>query len=344
MTRNLLDLTADQLRAVFAERNEPAFRVKQILQWIYPKAVGEFSDMSNLSKGLRIQLAEAFTLRSATVVNESVAADKTTKLLLEFPDGARVETVLIPGRNRRTVCVSTQVGCAMGCVFCASGLDGLTRNLTAGEILEQVLRFHSSETPVTNVVFMGSGEPLANYDATLQAIRCMIDPDGLNLSARKITLSTVGLVEGIRRLANEDIPLTLAISLHAPNDELRSELLPAAANSATIAELLDAAEEFYEARHREITLEYTLLDGVNDSNLHADQLANLAHSVRCNVNLLAYNVVEELDFQRPNEVRFQAFAARLTQRGVNVNIRNSRGESADAACGQLRQRTIQRNL
>ena len=341
MTRTLLDLTPAQLHDVFAEWNEPPFRVKQLLQWIYPKAATEFDEMSNLSKLLRTKLAEAFVLRSATVVEESVSADETCKLLLEFPDGARVETVLIPGRNRRTVCVSTQVGCAMGCAFCASGIDGLGRNLTAGEILEQVLRFHSPQTPVTNVVFMGSGEPLANYDATLQAVRCLIDPDRLDLSARKITLSTVGLVDGIRRLAAEDIPLTLAISLHAPNDELRRELLPIAANACTIEELLDAAGEFYDARHREITLEYTLLEGVNDSNLHADQLANLAHSVRCNVNLLAYNVVEELDFHRPNAVRFQAFAARLTQRGVNVNIRNSRGETADAACGQLRRREDQ---
>ncbi len=338
MSRCLLNLTPDQLRDALVAMNEKPSRAKQLLQWIYPKAASEFEEMSNLSKPLRENLASEFTLRSATVVAENVCADNTCKLLLEFPDGERVETVLIPDGTRRTVCVSTQIGCAMGCAFCASGLDGLARNLTAGEILEQVLRFHSLETPVTNVVFMGSGEPLANYDATIQAIRILIDPAGLNLSARKITLSTVGLVKGIRRLAEEDIPLTLAISLHAPNDELRRELLPTAANKATIEELLDAAQEFYDARHREITLEYTLLDGVNDSNLHADQLANLAHQIRCNINLLSYNPVENLDFQCPNEVRFQAFANRLSQRGVNVNIRTSRGSDADAACGQLRRR------
>ena len=226
----------------------------------------------------------------------------------------------------------------MGCVFCASGLDGLQRNLSAGEILEQVLHLRQATgEKVTNAVFMGAGEPLANYDATVAAVRALIDPKRFALSARKVTVSTVGLPKQIRRLAGEDLPITLALSLHAPNDALRRELIPAAARFA-LDEILAAAETFYQSRKREITLEYALLAGVNDTNVCAEALAKIAHRLRCNVNLLGYNPVASLDYRSPGQAGVQAFARRLRQRGVNVNVRRSRGADADAACGQLRRR------
>lgn len=224
----------------------------------------------------------------------------------------------------------------MGCVFCASGLGGLTRNLTGGEILEQIIHLsQATNRRVTNVVMMGAGEPLANYDATIAAIRAMIDPRRFDLSARHITVSTVGLGGQIDRLAAEDLPITLAVSLHAPNDELRRQIMPAAAAGATIAAILDAAGRFFDARGREVTIEYVLLAGVNDTNVCAMQLARLVEPLRCKVNLIAYNGVPGLDYRAPSAAAVKAFAARLEKAGVNVNIRRPRGVDIAAACGQL---------
>jgi 23S rRNA (adenine2503-C2)-methyltransferase len=333
---HLLNITPETLQAELCALGEKSFRTTQILEWIWQRGVLDFSEMTNLGKLLRTNLAERYAILTSSIAAEAHSTDDVTKLLLEYPDGGQVETVLIPDGDRATACVSTQVGCAMACAFCASGMDGLGRDLTCGEILEQVLLLQKQTgREVTNVVFMGMGEPLANYDATVGAVRGLIDERRGGISARRITVSTVGLPEAIRRLAGENLPITLAISLHAPDDALRSEIMPVAARTP-IAEILAAAREFYAARHREVTIEYALLAGVNDADACADRLADLAQRLRCNVNLIRYNPIPALPFDRPDEETVRRFAQRLTRRGINANIRRSRGADVQAACGQLR--------
>ena len=327
----LLDMTLDELRKAVAAIGQPAYRAEQLADWVYGRGATDPEAMTNVPKPLR----EAFDVLTSRVAVRTESEDGTIKLLLEMHDGEHVETVLIPSGKRVTACVSTQAGCAMGCSFCASGIGGWKRNLTGGEILEQLLHLQQAgERRVTNVVFMGMGEPLANYNATVAAVRALTDPGRFGISARRITVSTIGIPKAIRRLAQEDLPITLAISLHAPNDALRRQLMPSA--HSQIDEIIAAAKDFFEARKREITLEYVLLGGVNDTNVCAEALADLAHSLRCNVNLICYNPVESLPYERPTQVATQAFVARLRKRGVNVHLRHSRGLDAAAACGQLR--------
>jgi len=331
---NFLDLTIDELYGVVGEAGLPPYRAEQLADWVYGRGVTDPDAMTNVPKALR----ERFTYLTSRLAARSDSTDGTLKLLLEMSDGERVETVLIPAGSLATACLSTQAGCAMKCSFCASGLDGLRRNLTAGEILEQVLHLQkAADRRVTHVVFMGMGEPLANPEETVRAVEALADPLRFGLSARRITVSTVGLPKGIRRLARMDLPITLAISLHAPNDALRKQLMPVAARSS-IDEILAAAKDFYRSRKREVTLEYVLLGGVNDTNVCADALANLARRVRCNVNLICYNPVESLSYQPPTPVAVRAFLNRLRKRGVNAHLRRSRGQDASAACGQLRRR------
>ncbi len=328
----VLDKTPAELALAVAERGWPPYRTDQIIDWVYRKGVGDPAGMPNLPREITAEL-QVLTARLAARAD---SADGTVKLLLEFPDAQAVECVLIPTGERHTACLSTQAGCGMGCRFCASGLDGLQRNLTSGEILEQMLALRQAVPGrISNVVFMGSGEPLANYEATLGAIRAIVDPERFGLSARSVTVSTVGLPAAIRRLAREGLAVTLAISLHAPNDALRRTLLPAADNT-TIAEILTAAKDFFHARKREVTLEYVLLADVNDSALCADGLAGLAGRLRCNVNLIGYNEVSGMEYRAPTPAGVKAFAQRLTDRGVNVHVRHSRGADTHAACGQLR--------
>ncbi|MCD4825339.1 MAG: 23S rRNA (adenine(2503)-C(2))-methyltransferase RlmN [Phycisphaerae bacterium] len=340
MTTHILDMTAGQLAEAMLDLGEKKFRTTQIREWIWRKGATKFEDMTNLSLALRQRLAEEFTVFSGRIAEKSKSLDGVVKLLLEWPDAQQIETVYIPSPKRVTACLSTQVGCAMGCKFCASGMAGLGRNLTAGEIIEQVLQLQAATGKhITNVVFMGMGEPLANYDATVSAVRSLIDPDKGGLSARRITVSTIGIPKAILRLAGEDIPLTLAISLHAPNDKLRTQLMPHAAKYS-IDDIMTAAEKFFRSRNREVTLEYTLLAGVNDSIDCAEQLAAQAGRLRCNVNLIRYNPVSTLPFDRPTEQQVDTFAARLRRNGLNVNIRKSRGAETNAACGQLRMGNI----
>ena len=335
MTAHLLDMTRDELRQALADAGHKPYRADQLADWVYTKGVVDPAKMSNVPA----ETAGLFDILTSRIVRRSESDDGCAKLLLELHDAHRVETVLIPARPRATACLSTQVGCAMGCAFCASGLDGLARNLTGAEILEQVLQLQiDTGRKVTNVVFMGMGEPLANYPATLAAIRALVDPERFGISARRITVSTVGLPDQIRKLAREDLPITLAISLHAPNDVIRSELIPAA-RRYPLEDILAAAREFYETRNREITLEYALIGGVNDSISCADALAKLAGGLRCNVNVIGYNPVAPLPYERPTSTALAAFASRLKTRGVNVTVRRSRGLSDDSACGQLRRRS-----
>ncbi len=333
---NLLELRDEALKDLLVRQGQKPYRADQIRQWIWDKGALSLSEMTNLPKSLREDLAGQIDVLDSRLVKVQRTPDGTLKCLLELCDEQQVEAVLIPSGPRATACVSTQVGCAMGCVFCASGLEGCQRNLTASEILQQILWLgREAARPVTNVVFMGMGEPLANLDATIEAIESIVDPKRLGISARKVTVSTVGLVAGIRKLARLELPVTLALSLHAPNEALRRELIPSSAR-VTIAELMEAAKDFYRSRKREITLEYVLLKGINDSRRCAEELAKWASSLRCNVNLIRYNPVACLGYESPTPAKTQEFAQRLQRLGVNVQVRKSRGVQADAACGQLR--------
>jgi 23S rRNA (adenine2503-C2)-methyltransferase len=327
-------------------RGQQSYRAKQVLEWVYHHGIGTFDDMTNLSRSLRLTLRDGFKVYASRIVRRSASADGTVKMLLEWPDGATTECVLIPEARRWTACISSQVGCPVGCRFCASGLGGLQRNLTTGEIVEQVLRVaaevrrvpvaqETSVARLTNVVFMGVGEPLANYDAVMRAVRVINAPWGLNIGARRITLSTVGLPRQIRRLAAEGLQLNLALSLHAPTDGLRQELIPWA-QELSIAGLADACKHYFAETGREITLEYILLDGKNDCQTHASQLIRFARQFRCNVNLIRYNPVEGLPYGRPTSEAAAAFLRQLRDHGINAHIRKSRGLDIDAACGQLR--------
>lgn len=349
---HILGLTGDELRSRLASLGLAGYRADQVRQWIFARRVAEFGQMSNLSKADRARLAELFTIAQGQVVRHEEADDGVHKLLLRWSDeaGDTSEAVMIPAEDRdaarRTACISTQVGCPVGCRFCASGVGGLTRNLTAGQIVEQAWQLArltlAPQDRLTNVVIMGIGEPLANYDATVKAIRLINADDGLNIGARKITLSTVGLPAMIRKLAGEDLQITLAISLHAPNQQLRAELVPWAARFK-LSDVLAAAREYFDHTGREITLEYVMIEAVNTLVEHADELAEIARSMRCNVNLIYYNPVAGMgrdgrDYERASKATATAFRDRLARRGVNVHIRPSRGLSIDAACGQLRHR------
>ena len=346
---DLASLTAEVEAMGLPRRTAP-----QLLKWIYEKGVTDFEKMSDLSKDARAQVAARFATLQGSVIRHQVATDDTQKLLIEWAAADDVpaetalrlvgtatdrqtETVLIPTEDRRTACVSSQVGCPVGCKFCASGLGGLDGNLTAGRIVEQIWRL--GRLPgvgrVSNVVFMGMGEPLANFNNVTQAIRTLNAEWGLGIGARKITVSTVGLPPAIRKLCTFDIPVTLALSLHAPFDELRRQIIPWAEYS-TIDELLDACQEWFVKTGREITLEYILLGGVNDRREHAEELARLARTMRANVNLIRYNEVAGVPFSRPKHDDVHVFQEVLRAKHVNVHIRASRGRDIAAACGQLR--------
>lgn len=310
-------------------------------EWVYGRLVADPAAMSNLSKANRDELAAKVQFCAATIQRRQDSNDGTRKLLLGWSDGASAETVMIPDADRRTACVSSQVGCPVGCKFCASGINGVKGNLTAGQIVEQVFSLNSILKPenvrITNLVFMGMGEPLANYANVITAIHILHDPECFNLGARRITISTVGMPAKMRELAGEELPINLAISLHAPNEPLRKQLIPWAEHFA-LDDILDAARYYFDRTGREITLEYILLAGVNDRPEHARELVKLCRSLRANVNLIRYNEVEGLPYGRPkgdDVVRFQEI---LRGGDVNAHVRKSRGRDIDAACGQLRRK------
>lgn len=336
----LLDMTPESLQVTLEEWREPAFRAVQVLKWVYEDGVYGYDAMTNLPKSLRTKLAASLPVLRSRIVTQQDASDGVRKLLLAWPDGATTECVLIPDGERRTACISTQVGCPVGCVFCASGLDGLQRELTVGEIVEQVVHVRDlcqGGPRLSNVVFMGLGEPLANYAATIGALRTINAPWGLGIGARKITISTVGLPAQMKRLADEDLQITLALSLHAPTDELRKKIIPWA-ERVSVASLVEACEHYFNRTGREITLEYILLGGINDGEREARQLAKLVRKMRANVNLIAYNPVSGLPYQRPSTDVVRGFQEVLRNHGVNAHVRKSRGIDIDAACGQLRRR------
>lgn len=329
-----LELFPRDIEAMVAGLGMPNYACEQILNWIYKKKVDSVSEMTNIRKEYREDFIDNLYFRRSTLVTTKHASDGTVKKLLAWDEGEKqTETVMIPTKSRKTACVSSQVGCPVGCTFCASGLEGLEGNLAVGQIVEQIIRLGSHS--ITNVVFMGMGEPMANYDAVTRAIRIINAPWGLGIGARKITVSTVGLPMAIERFAKFDIPVTLALSLHAPNDELRKQLIPWA-KFAPIDDILKSCSIYFESTGREITLEYLLLGGVNDRSSQAKELADLCKTLRCNVNLIRYNEVQGLEFKRPEQNQIRRFQETLTKGGVNSHIRASRGRDIAAACGQLR--------
>lgn len=340
VARGLFNYGPQALRELLESWNHPPYRAGQLLEWVYRHGVTDYDQMNNLPKALRARLADELPFYESTIVSRQESDDGTIKLLLTWTDGATSECVLIPSTQRQTACISTQVGCPVACVFCASGIGGLKRQLSAGQIVEQAMRVRqlcANDARLSNVVFMGLGEPLANYDATVHAVRTINADWGIGIGARKITISTVGLPAQMRRLADEGLQITLALSLHAPTDELRRELIPWA-KRVTIQALVDAAEYYFERTGREVTLEYVLLAGVNDSETHAHKLSNVARDLRNNLNVIAYNPVEGLPYERPSAVAVDKFVSILRTRGVNVHVRRTRGRDIDAACGQLRRR------
>jgi 23S rRNA (adenine2503-C2)-methyltransferase len=314
---------------------------------VYDRGVADPARMTNLSKADRAILAERVDFATAAVASNQLSEDGTRKLLLTWPAGAQAETVMIPDGDRRTACVSSQVGCPVGCRFCASGINGVKGNLTSGQIVEQIFHLNAflkqGGDPVgriTNVVFMGMGEPMSNYANVMDAIRVLHDPGCFNIGGRRITISTVGVPPKMRELAGEGLPLNLAISLHAPEEGLRKSLIPWAEHFS-LDEIMDAARHYFEVTGREITLEYILLAGVNDRPEHARKLVKVCRSIRANVNLIRYNEVAGLPYGRPAAADVVRFQEILREGGVNAHVRKSRGRDIDAACGQLRRKSEQ---
>ncbi len=335
---NLLETTSDDLKQWLRERGQQPYRAAQIRQWVFQQRAASFDAMTNLSKRLRGELAEAFTLGTSTIVSHHRAGDGTEKLLLEFPGGGQIECVLLRDGTRRSICISSQVGCAMGCVFCASGLDGVERNLTSAEIVEQMLqlaRLLPAEERLSHIVVMGMGEPLANVDHLLTALEQASAADGLGISPRRITISTVGLPPAMQRLAAENPRYNLAVSLHAPNDELRNELVPVNAKIG-LQPIIAAADEYFEASGRQLTFEYVLLGGINDHPEHAHELVRLLRRRSALLNVIPYNPVAGLPYRTPSDESQREFRKILQEGGLNVHFRQRKGDEISAACGQLR--------
>ncbi|MBL9167995.1 MAG: 23S rRNA (adenine(2503)-C(2))-methyltransferase RlmN [Verrucomicrobiales bacterium] len=354
--------TRDELVAQFAEWGQAAYRVDQLLTWLYPRRADSWEAMTNLPKALREKLGATYSLHLPALVTKQGSRDTTQKFLWRLQDGSFIESVLIPASpalygeqsDRHTLCISTQVGCAYGCKFCASGLEGWKRNLGPEEILGQVLaieRWHQEQKPedqratstaddrlVSNIVVMGMGEPLANYDSLMRALGILNSPWGGGIGARKITISTSGLAPQIRKLADDPLQFRLAISLHGATDEVRQQIMPVN-RKYPLKELTAAGEYYQQKKGRMITFEYILIAGINDHISQVKPLATLAKKLHAKVNLIPYNKVEGLPWERPSEKVQESFLAHLEQERVTATLRREKGHDIDAACGQLRLRT-----
>lgn len=330
----LFGLTTAELQQLAQDLGEPSYRGKQLAEWIYRKGIDNFSVMSNLSSGFREKLEENATVTRSRVSARRVSRDDTAKFLLDLADGNRIESVLLPYEDRVTVCVSSQVGCSVKCSFCATGDGGLVRSLSAGEIVDQVMTLQrEGSRRVTNVVYMGMGEPLFNYDAVLKSVRVLNDEVGIAM--RKITISTVGVIPSISKLKAENLQLTLAISLHAPDDELRRRLIPLA-DRYPMEKLLPICKDYAEKTGRRVTYEYMLINGVNDRPEQAEKLVKLLRRSLSSVNLIPYNEIKGKRFRRPPAASVDAFRKILEDAGIEVTQRFERGDTVSAACGQLR--------
>ena len=340
MKTNLLDFDAAGLTAFFETLGEKPFRAKQVLRWVHQSGEGDFARMSDLAKSLREKLAGAARVEPPVVVGDTLAEDGTRKWLLKVDGANAVEAVFIPETSRGTLCVSSQAGCVLDCAFCSTGKQGFNRNLSSAEIVGQLwlanrqLRNEESPRPISNVVMMGMGEPLLNLDNVLPALRLMLDDNAYGLSRRRVTVSTAGVVPGMDRL-REECPVALAVSLHAPNDALRDQLVPLN-RKYPLRELLAACNRYLERAPRDfITFEYVMLDGVNDADAHARELAGFASRVRCKFNLIPFNPFPLSDFRRSDAERIARFADILRRAGLTVTTRKTRGDDIAAACGQL---------
>ncbi len=341
----LLGRTQEELGELLTEMGEPSYRAQQVMQWIYQHRENDFSRMTNLPSALRHRLRETSRVNDLQIVDSSEDGDSTEKIALQLSDGEIIESVLIRRRYGNSVCLSTQVGCPIGCPLCASGMDGFTRDLTAAEITGQWFEIQRRLDPgserISHVVFMGSGEPLLNYSNTLRAVRLLGGEDGAGISYRRITLSTVGLVPEMKRLAREDLPVTLAVSLHAPNDYLRDRLVPIN-EKYPLEVLIPACKEYAEGTGRRVSFEYAMIEQVNDYPELARELAILLADVKCHINLIPLNPVPGSDYSASSEDALTRFYRILTDLGLNATVRRSSGLDIDAGCGQLRRRITAR--
>jgi 23S rRNA (adenine2503-C2)-methyltransferase len=337
MKTNLLGLDAAGVAAFFQTLGEKPFRARQVLQWVHQRRESDFARMSDLAKDLRAKLVERATVAAPQIVGDHVAADGTRKWLLKVDGANAVDAVFIPETSRGTLCVSSQAGCTLDCAFCSTGKQGFNRNLSTAEIVGQLWlanRLLGGARPVTNVVLMGMGEPMLNLDNVIPALRLMLDDNAYGLSRRRVTVSTSGVIPGMDRL-RDACPVALAVSLHAPNDALRDRLVPVN-RKYPIRELLKACHRYLEKAPRDfITFEYVMLDGVNDADAQAQELAGIAARVSCKFNLIPFNPFPQTEFRRSPVERIRRFAEILQRRGVTVTTRKTRGDAIDAACGQL---------
>lgn len=338
---DIKSMTPQELVAFFKELGEKPFRAKQVYQWMHEKMAASFDEMTNLSKGLREKLkktCEYVCLRPVDIKISQI--DGTRKYLFELNDGNVIESVLMRYKHGNSVCISSQVGCRMGCRFCASTLDGLERDLTASEMLDQVYRIQKEiGERVSNVVVMGSGEPMDNYDNLLRFIRLLTDENGLHISQRNVTVSTCGIVPAMKKLADEKLQITLALSLHAPNDEVRKTLMPIA-NRYSLKEVMEVCHYYFEKTGRRLTFEYSLVQGVNDNLDEAKALVRLIGDQRGHVNLIPVNPIKERDYVQSGKEAILSFKELLEKQGINVTIRREMGRDIDGACGQLRKSYI----
>lgn len=339
LQKSIYSLQLDELKDWLKSQGEKPFRAEQIFDWLYKKRAVSFEDMSNLSKALRDKLNEHFVLTTLDTIIQQTSSDGTIKFLFEMHDGKSIETVLMRHEYGNSVCVTTQVGCRIGCTFCASTLGGLKRNLEAGEIVAQVVKVQQAldetDERVSSIVIMGIGEPFDNYDNMLSFLKIVNHEKGLNIGARHITVSTSGIIPKIYQFADENMQINFAVSLHAPNTELRSRLMPI--NRAyKLPELMDAVRYYVNKTGRRISFEYGLFGGVNDQVEHAEELAKLVKGLKCHINLIPVNYVPERDYVRTPKSQIFKFERTLRDRGVNVTIRREQGHDIEAACGQLR--------
>lgn len=338
---DIKSMDLEKLTSFVASLGEKPFRAKQLYEWMHKKLASDYDEMTNLPKSLKEKLLQSAAFTSLVVVDEKISQiDGTRKYLFSLSDGNIIESVLMKYNHGNSVCISSQVGCRMGCRFCASTLDGLERNLTASEMLDQIYRIQKLTVErVSNVVVMGSGEPMDNYDNLIDFIRLLTDENGLNISQRNITVSTCGIVPGIKKLADEDLQITLALSLHAPNDEVRKTLMPIA-KRYSLSEVLPACQEYFEKTGRRLTFEYSLVSGVNDNLKEAKALADLLKGINGHVNLIPVNPIKERDYVQSDRKAILDFKNYLEKNGINVTIRREMGRDINGACGQLRKSFI----
>lgn len=339
--KDIRSYTFEQLNTEMQEIGEKSFRSKQIYSWLHEKLVDSFEEMTSLSKALREKLEQSYEIRKVSMLERQVSElDGTNKFLFELYDGNVVESVLMRYKHGNSVCISSQVGCRMGCRFCASTLDGLERNLTPSEMLGQIYEIQKiSRERVSNIVIMGTGEPLDNYDNFVTFIHMISDEHGLNISQRNITVSTCGIIPNMKKLAEENFQITLALSLHGSNQEKRKKLMPVA-NKYELTDVLEACDYYFKKTGRRITFEYSLVHGVNDTEEDAEDLIRILRPRNCHLNLIPVNPIKERDFEKPTRQHAEKFKNKLEKNGINVTIRREMGSDIDGACGQLRRRHV----